>query len=232
MSETPGPPSTPVALRARLQAAARPQRAQIGVGLLLALVGFGAVVQARSAGAGELSGLRQTELVRILDDSEARSEQLREEQRTLQAELDQLRGGTDTARAAAQEAQRRADDLGILSGTIPAQGPGVQLSIPDPQRVVRAVDLLDTVQELRDAGAEAIQIGDVRVVVATAFTDGGGGVLVGGRLIRAPYQLRAIGPAADLESALGIPGGVLDSLADARPRVTRQERVVVDALHR
>ena len=221
------------ALGRRLRRALRPRRRQTSVAVLLALVGFAGVVQARSAGSGDLAGLRQSELVRILDDAETRAAQLREEQRTLQEEYDRLTTGSEAAREQGDEAARRATELGILAGTLPAAGPGVVLRIPDPSGQVRATGLLDAVQELRDAGAEALQIGSVRVVVSTAFEPAEGGVSVGGTVVRPPYELRAIGPAADLESALGIPGGVLESLeADGlRPTVEQVERLLVDALH-
>src|SRR5207342_2846105 len=73
----------------------------------------------------------------------------------------------------------------------------------------------DAVQELRDAGAEALQVGDQRVVVSTWFGDppaGQKGVLVDGVLVHAPYEIRAIGDPRTLSAALRIPGGVVDSL--------------------
>ena len=62
------------------------------------------------------------------------------------------------SRAALAETQRRAKVLGILAGTLPATGPGVVVAITDPQGKVRANVVLTVVQELRDAGAEALQI--------------------------------------------------------------------------
>ncbi|MGN6609179.1 MAG: DUF881 domain-containing protein [Jatrophihabitans sp.] len=68
--------------------------------------------------------------------------------------------------------------------------------------------MLDVVQELRGAGAEAIQIGPVRVGTNTAFVDGPGGVSVDGTAITAPYRVTAIGDSTTLDTALNIPGGV------------------------
>lgn len=216
----------------RLRAASRPRRGQLSVAVLLALVGFAGVVQARSADSGALSGLRQTELVRILDDSEAKSAQLRDEQQSLQQEYDRLTSGTANARAAGAQAERRAEELGILAGTLAATGPGITITLPDPDHRLRATLVLDAVQELRDAGAEAIQLGSVRIVASTAFEAAAGGVRVGDVVVRPPYVFTVIGPTADLQSALGIPGGVLDSFdaAGLTPRVTAGSSVVVDAV--
>ena len=46
------------------------------------------------------------------------------------------------------------------------------MTITDPEGEIERGALLDTVQELRDAGAEVIQVGPVRVVAQTCFTDG------------------------------------------------------------
>ena len=64
-------------------------------------------------------------------------------------------------------------------------------------------------QELRDAGAEAIQIGDVRVVAGTWFADTDRGASVStASSVRPPYVIKAIGDANTLAGAMEIPGGV------------------------
>jgi uncharacterized protein YlxW (UPF0749 family) len=80
--------------------------------------------------------------------------------------------------------------------------------------------LLDAIEELRDAGAEALQLSGVRVVASTAVVDdAGGGIDVGGRRITAPYRLAVIGDPRTLADALRIPGGVLATIA-AQPGAT------------
>ena len=61
--------------------------------------------------------------------------------------------------------------MAILLGTRPAHGPGVEVTITDPQHELKAEDLLDVVEELRGAGAEAIQFGGGAGQHATAFTE-------------------------------------------------------------
>ncbi len=92
--------------------------------------------------------------------------------------------------------------------------------------------LLDAIQELRAAGAEAIQVNEVRVVADTYFLNSGGGIQVDGKKIAAPYRFEVIGKPQDLEPALNIPGGVVQTLEEERavPTVTRSGKIVVDAL--
>ncbi|MCL9797109.1 DUF881 domain-containing protein, partial [Frankia sp. AgKG'84/4] len=104
--------------------------------------------------------------------------------------------------------------LAVLAGTVAVSGPGVELTIRDPQRSVDASVLVDALQELRDAGAEAIEIAGVRAVVSTYVADDPGrGLIVDGTSVSPPYALRVVGAAHTLDQALRIPGGVLDTVA-------------------
>ena len=234
----------------------RLRRVDIAVAALLALLGFAAAVQVRSndSGSGVLASARQEDLVAILDDLSSRSARLRQELTTLSSTRDRLTSGQDTDAAALAEARRRTQVLGVLAGTLPARGPGLTLTVSDPDDKIGPEVLLDALEELRDAGAEAVQIegsastdGDsadragssasgpaVRVVAGTAFVDAGdrGGVEVDGTVLRAPYRFVVIGDPATLAAALGIPGGVLDNVEQrgGSAAVARSEDVRVTAL--
>jgi len=189
-----------------------PGRGQVLVAVLLAVLGFAVVVQTRQTREDGLQSLRQSDLVRIFDNLQQQSTRLDEEAQRLEREQLELRSGTDRTAAAEAAARRRLEVLGILAGTLPATGPGIRLRITDPDNRVTAAMLIDTVQELRDAGAEAIQVGPVRVVANTSFVDGPDGVVADGTELRPPYEFVAIGDPATMKSALDIPGGVLETL--------------------
>lgn len=209
-------------------------RSQAVVGLMAAILGFALVVQLRSTqGTAQFASARQEDLVRILDDLSQRSERLRQEIEELERTRDRLTGGAGQSAAALEESRRRQAVLRILAGTVAAAGPGIELTIGDPERSVTSEVLLNTMQELRDAGAEAMQVNGVRLVGASWFSDTPGGVVADGTPLRAPYVFRAVGDPHTLADALGIPGGVLDQVAGrsgATSQVAERERVVVDAL--
>jgi uncharacterized protein YlxW (UPF0749 family) len=213
----------------------RPRRTprQVIAALLLAALGFGLVVQVRATQDAGLSSLRQSDLIRILDDVTERSARLQAETRELERTRDRLRNSSDGRRTALEETRKRAETLGILAGTLPATGPGIELLVPDPKASVGPLLLLDAVQELRDAGAEAMQISDVRVVASTAFTEGDGAILIDGVPVTAPYRVLAVGEPAALATALRIPGGVIDTLAEqgSSAVVTERDQLTVSALH-
>jgi uncharacterized protein YlxW (UPF0749 family) len=207
--------------------------AQFTVGILCVAVGFAVALQLRSTrGEVALDSASSTDLVGILDGLSQRSDQLSAEAARLERERAALVGGAGQQAAALSLARQRLQTLGILAGTSAAQGPGIVLTIADPHEGVDATTMIGIVAELRDAGAEAIQVNDVRVVADTYFLDEPGGVSADGQLLLPPYEVRAIGDPPTLASALSIPGGVLQSLArvDAVGTVTQLSQVMVDAL--
>jgi uncharacterized protein YlxW (UPF0749 family) len=104
--------------------------------------------------------------------------------------------------------------------------------IRDPQGAVRVADLLDAIEELRGAGAETMQIDGVRVGVDTAVTGSPGALVLDGTPLRAPIEVLVIGSAQDLETAMNIPGGVVQRITGQGGSVdiTPEQQVVVDAL--
>jgi uncharacterized protein YlxW (UPF0749 family) len=183
--------------------------------VLLVLLGFALAVSVRTnRGPAGLATARQEDLVRILDDLDSRAGRLRAQVNDLQQSRDRLAGSEGDA-AALDESRQRAAQLGILAGTVPAQGPGVVLTIDDPQREIRADLLVDTIQELRDAGAEVIDLSGVRLGVDSYVIDiPGGGINVDGTPIPSPYRFTALGSSETMAQALQIPGGIVDSVAE------------------
>ncbi len=228
----------------------RLRRVDIAVAVLLGLLGFAAAVQVRSTTKDEgiLASARQEDLVRILDDLTSRSLRLRQEVANLSATRERLTTGSGRAEAAVAEARRRSQVLGVLAGTVAAKGPGVLVTLTDPDHKVTADVLLDALEEMRDSGAEAVQLEGsvdpasnapadgqtVRVVAATSFVDApdAGGVDVDGTLLLPPYRFVVIGDPATISAALAIPGGVVDNVGQrgGRATVARRESVLVAAL--
>jgi uncharacterized protein YlxW (UPF0749 family) len=212
----------------------RASRAQLIVAVLLFGLGFGLAVQVASNSDSDsaLRGARQEDLVRILDELDDRTQRLEDEKQGLQKQRDELENSSDQAEEARKQTVEKEKQLGILAGTVAAQGPGITMTIDDTKGTVQADMLLDAVQELRAAGAEAIQVNGVRVVANTYLSDSGKSVSVDGNKINAPYRFKVIGKPEDLEPALNIPGGVVQTLEKEQATVTvdRSNKIVVDAL--
>jgi uncharacterized protein YlxW (UPF0749 family) len=196
------------------------------------LFGFTLVVQLRSNSTNEgLSSARQEDLVRILSDLEARDSRLQAEIAALEASQRQLSSGVAGRQAARAEADKRAEELGLLAGTLPAHGPGLRITMTG----VKASAVLNAVQELRGAGGEVMEIRGrdgppVRIVASTYFLDAqeGGGIAVDGTRLIGPFAVSVIGPAQTMETALRIPGGVVASVEGAGGSVNVDRRAVVE----
>ncbi len=212
-------PRAPVDWRELVRDFVKPGRAQVIFAAILLVCGLGVVMQVRSqASETDYSTLRRADLVQMLDDLTAESRRLEAEIADLEETQRQLRSGVDSERIAREEAQRRLDVLAILGGTAPAQGPGVRITIDDPQRKVTAELLLNTIEELRDAGAEVIAInGTIRVVASTWFGAGqGGGLLAGGHPVGRPITIDVIGDPHALSEATRFSGGLVSEVQGSR----------------
>lgn len=198
----------------RLRLAGKPRLTKanlLAAGLALTL-GFAIAAQVRQTSIQGLENLREDELVRLLDTVNQDGDRLSEEIRRLEISRDLLESSTTSNEEARRAALERLNALAVLTGSLPAHGPGIVLTITDPKAQVTAVLMLDAVQELRDAGAEAIQIGSVRVVANTWFAQGERSLSVSGTVLTPPYVVTAIGDANNLSTALQIPGGVTESV--------------------
>ncbi|MBE1610705.1 uncharacterized protein YlxW (UPF0749 family) [Actinopolymorpha pittospori] len=221
----------------RLGGAFRPyvSRAQIAGATLLAVLGFAATIQVQALRTtDEFSTADQSQLVQILDGLQQRTRRLESDISELQQAKSDLVSGADRSRTAVEQAQARAQTLGILAGTLPATGPGIRLTISDNQAAVDASLVLNTIEELRDAGAESIEVNDrVRVVAASYFLNGQGGIIIDNKLIPPPYTIDAIGDTRTLATAMRIPGGVVDEVSQKGGLVTVLERqtVQINSLH-
>lgn len=209
----------------------RASRSQIVVGILCALLGFAVVVQVSQTQEDQLSSLRQSDLVRLLDEVTQRSGELEDQVSSLEGTRDELQSGSGRERAALELAEQQAETLGILSGRLPAEGPGVQIEVVEGSQALDAFALFNVLEELRNAGAEAMEVNGVRLVASSYFEDSADGIVVDGQTIASPYRWNVIGDPSTLETALEIPGGAMASLrADgARTTITQQDRVEVSA---
>ncbi|MBW3601158.1 MAG: DUF881 domain-containing protein [Actinobacteria bacterium] len=193
---------------------------RVALALAAALLGFLLVVQGLGGdGLGDrLEAEREEDLARILANLSTQSDRLQTEIARLRLQLQAFRSSAAQERLALRSLRERLATLQVLAGTVAVRGQGVRVTVRDPYGRVTQDQLVDTVQELRDAGAEAIAVSGARLVASSAFTTRDGRLFVDGRALTTPYRIEAVGSAATMADALAIPGGALDTL-ESRPRV-------------
>jgi uncharacterized protein YlxW (UPF0749 family) len=187
---------------------------RVAVALACALLGFLLVAQVRATEqvGDRLAAEREEDLARILAELSAQSDRLQSEITDLRLTLLDFESSAEREELALRTLQRRHDDLRILAGIVPVEGDGAVFTITDPNRLVTQDLLVDAVQELRDAGAEAIAVNDVRLVASSAFSTRNERILLDRRPIDPPYRITAIGSGDTIAKALAIPGGAIDTL--------------------
>ncbi len=94
----------------------------------------------------------------------------------------------------------------MILGKTDVYGEGVTITLSSSEeREVRYRDLLELINELRYAGAEAISINDVRILSNTYIAQPDGIlILVNGQRVASPYVIKAIGNQTYLSSTLSL----------------------------
>src|SRR3954466_15660650 len=216
-------------------------RSQLAFGalgvLLCILLGIAIVTQVRQNDSGDsLETARPADLLVLLDSLQQREAALNTEVADLQRTLAALQASGSSDQAAIENAQARLAALSILIGTVAATGPGVTLTIEDKAPGVPADTMLDVINELRAAGAEAMEIrggaAAVRVGVDTWVVGTPGALVVDSATLNPPYSVLGIGDPPTLAAAMNIPGGAMDSVerVGGSMVVQQSDRVDITAL--
>lgn len=146
-------------------------------------------------------------------------EELTESEKQL-AEVRKFATQDDTTANAKQE---QIKENNMLLGTVEVQGQGLQITLEDNNTVASTLfdpssvlvhydDILQVVNALNNAGAEAISVNGQRIITTTAITCEGNVIKVNGEKISSPFVIKAIGSQGALYGALTMAGGYLDIL--------------------
>jgi len=199
-----------------------PSRTRTRIALVVVALAVGVLVglqvNARQGSTTRLAAESAEDLTAILADLNTEADTLGRQLADLRVRLSEYESSAESEDLAIRDARKRLADLQVLSGTEPVQGPGLRLTIADPGVRMTWDQMLDLVQELRDAGAEAIAVNGRRVVASTWFGPGEPGIVIDGSEVVAPYAVEAVGSGGAIGEALGIPGGPL-SFIEAQPDV-------------
>jgi uncharacterized protein YlxW (UPF0749 family) len=196
----------------------RTRSAQLSVAAVAFVLGLLVVAQLRAqAGAAGLQARSAQELTVLVANLTTRNEQLRREVASLEREVADL-----TAAAARGESSvdRLRTDLARIrtwAGLDPVVGPGVRVTVGGPLPGVAVEDLLN---ELRNAGAEALAVGGVRIVPGVVVAGPPGALSVLDTRLPDPFEIEAIGSPETLTGSLTRMGGIVAQLSARFPEAT------------
>jgi uncharacterized protein YlxW (UPF0749 family) len=225
-----------VGLQRLREALFRPSRAQVVVAVLLAALGFAAITQVRTTtNDNTYAGYREQDLIDVLSGLAGTSQKAQAELNQLEATRRRLEQNKLDQTAALEAAQKQAQELSILAGLVPVTGPGIRVSVTEGPRPVDVDAVLDTIEELRSAGAEAIQVNDkVRLVAQSSVEAVPGGLRIDGTTVTSPYVFEVIGDPHTLQGALTLVDGPIAQFQDAGAsvQVDQEKALDITAVHK
>jgi uncharacterized protein YlxW (UPF0749 family) len=192
-------------------------------------LGVATVAQLRTQRNLQKTRYDEDEQVVLLGELVEANHRLRTDVATLSAQ--QTASGTARTGTMLEELVADLNRVRMLNGVTVVAGPGIEVVLDGP---LNALDLQDMLNELRNAGAEAIALNGVRLAVDSSFDVGQGGELrLGGQVVQRPYRLQAIGDAQTMEAAVLRRGGLLSLLERSYPglsvQAVQQDWLVLDA---
>lgn len=198
--------------------------------IMLLIVGLAATTTVRSHNADPLANLSEEQLITLLGDLQLREDELRSERRELQTQLEELTEAADAHQAAQAATQKTVWRAEVAAGVVAVEGPGIMIVGSNLTQVLPTNLFVTTLAELRNAGAEAVELNGVRLTARSWFSEtDGNGVIVDGHRIEPPYTWRAIGDPDTLAMGMEIRGGAAAQARayGAQVTVTKLDRVEI-----
>lgn len=207
---------------------------RIAVTLVTLLLGFLVVVQLRVQSAeGGLGNLSTQDLTILIANLNTRNGQLAAEIAALERQRASLQSSVDRGETTAGQIRSDLSRVQAWAGLVAVAGPGISVTVAGPITANAVSQLLN---ELRNAGAEAIAVGEVRVVTGVVVSGAPGEVLVGGRPVASPLVIRVIGQPETMVGSLTRIGGPIAQIGARYPdvliTVSPQDRLELPATDR
>lgn len=201
--------------------------ANIAIGVVCLLMAFAVTLQVRSVIRNREVSSADSKRIDVVQ-AELRSQQkkseeylmqvleLKETLKTYQDASSQEEGTLKTMSQQLQKAQ-------VIAGLTEVKGPGINVTLRDSRNkeqifdnpnleVIHDGDLLSVINELRDAGAEALALNGERLLATSEVRCAGATVSVNNNRYSEPFEITAIGDPVNMENALLMRNGVYDTL--------------------
>ena len=209
----------------------RTRREQLTIAAVAAILGILVIGQLRGqAAVPGLSTLSTQELTLVIANLNTRNEQLRTEIAGLEQQAATLQSARANGQTTVDQLEGDLARIQAWSGAIGLTGSGISISV---RGAIGGDGIEDVLNELRNAGAEAIAVADVRVVPGVVVAGAPGALSIENTALGDVFEIRAIGSPEILVGTLTRAGGVIAQVGatypDARLSVTPLETVALPA---
>jgi uncharacterized protein YlxW (UPF0749 family) len=184
-------------------------------------------------GAPALAGLSATDLTQLIGNLTTGNDQLLAEVSDLQGQQAQLQAAHDRGETTVGQLTADLARIRAWAGLAPVTGQGIAVIVGG---TIGGDGVEDLVNELRNAGAEAISVDGIRIVTGVVVAGAPGALSVENHAIGDAFEIRAIGSPQILTGTLTRTGGVIAQIGasypDAQLTVTPAEKLTLPATDR
>lgn len=167
----------------------------------------------------EIEIMREAELKTTLAAYKEKYEEANNELIDTKAKIEEYKKDEKTEEDAIKLLEEEVEEANMLLGKTDVKGQGIIITLDNGEEEgieltsISTEDLVELINELKLAGAEAISINEKRIIATSDIAEVGYSAirLINNERTTAPYTIKAIGDIKYLQSALNIKGGYVDS---------------------
>jgi uncharacterized protein YlxW (UPF0749 family) len=197
--------------------------AQLSLFLVAFLIGILLVGQLRSqARPVALNTLSADELAALVDQLSSRNDDLRDGLRALRSQVREYERAQELGQSGREQTEQTRLRVRGFAGLLPVRGQGIHMEVAGELDEIAVNDLIN---ELRNAGAEAIAVDDIRITAQSVCVRGAGALEIDGVAIGSTFTMDAIGPPEGLLATMDRPGGIAARLEQSVLAVIDIEQV-------
>lgn len=208
------------------------------------LIGFITTVQLKSNTTyqGLVTIPKLLDLQNEIKNVEVENKQLNESISEQAQRVAEYKSGVESTGSAFGIMQNELEKLRNYSDYVKVEGPGIIITLNDSQQevaegedvawyLIHDIDVLEIVNELRMAGAEAIAINDERVTATTSIRCGGPTINIDGKRHAVPFVIKAVGDPKALEASALAPESYIElymSYSGIQVEIQKVEKLIID----
>lgn len=155
-----------------------------------------------------IESMREAELRTEVSNWKNKYTEIEQKLEETKSKLDEYKGIYENSQESTEVLEKELREANILLGLTDVEGEGIVVTLSDnDEKNIEAYDILQLINELRLAGAEAISVNDVRIVnmsdvVDINVSEDSSFIVINGKRLSSPYTVKAIGNQSYLESGL------------------------------
>ncbi|MEA4961993.1 DUF881 domain-containing protein [Lutispora sp.] len=211
---------------------------QLAIGVVCLVLGIMVAVQFKTVknNVGPVTEYRARELASQLKRITTDRDNLAALKNELEKKLRDYENAEAEGNSAAKFLSEELNKARVIAGLVDVEGPGITMIVDDLKftehynyNIIDYTDLLELVNELNAAGAEAISINGQRVISTTEIRQAGLHININTVKFAPPFTFKAIGDPKTLEAALRMRDGIVQMLADKgiAISITQEQSIVI-----